>query len=70
MKIRYFIAALLLASSIAALFAADACVQYCQQTLKAAIELCNYPEKEPAALRECLDKARKNFDACKANCGR
>jgi hypothetical protein len=69
MKIRKLAATLLLASSVAAAYAASGCMELCQQTLKRDVALCNYPEKEAAALRECLATARKNFDACKTGCG-
>jgi hypothetical protein len=42
----------------------------CKQQNRAEVKLCNYPEKEPQALRECLATARNNFDACKQACGK
>jgi hypothetical protein len=42
----------------------------CKQKNRAAVQFCNYPEKEPKALRECLEQARRNFDACKQGCGK
>jgi hypothetical protein len=69
MKIREVVVILLLALSVAAVYAASACMQVCQEKNRAEVQLCNYPEKETAALRECLDTARKNFDACKQACG-
>ena len=68
MKIRGIIAALLFGYSAAAIYAG--CADICNEKLKIAVKLCNYPEKEPQALKECLATARKNYDACKqAACG-
>jgi hypothetical protein len=49
---------------------ADACMDVCKQQNRADVRACNYPEKEPQALRECLATARNNFDACKQACGK
>ena len=49
---------------------ADACMDVCKQKNRAAVQFCNYPQKEPQALRECLAQARANFDACKQACGK
>jgi len=49
---------------------ADACMDLCKQQNRTAVKWCNYPEKEPQALRECLATARNNFDACKQACGK
>ncbi len=49
---------------------ADACMDVCKQQNRAEVQACNYPQKEPQALRECLATARNNFDACKQACGK
>jgi len=48
----------------------NACMQYCKDENRTAVKLCNYPEKEPQELRQCLAAARNNFDACKQACGK
>jgi hypothetical protein len=48
----------------------DACMQICKDENRAKVKWCNYPEKEPQELRECLATARNNFDACKQACGK
>lgn len=48
----------------------DACMQYCKDENRNSVELCNYPEKEPQELRQCLATVRNNYDACKQACGR
>lgn len=48
----------------------NACMQYCKDQNRTAVKLCNYPEKEPQELRQCLAAARNNFDACKQACGK
>lgn len=47
-----------------------ACMQLCKDDNRIAVNLCNYPEKEPQELRQCLATARSNFDACKQACGK
>lgn len=69
MKIREVVVTLLFASSVVAVYAATSCMEVCQQKNRTEVQLCNYPEKEPEALRECLATARRNFDACKQACG-
>ena len=54
----------------AAVYADDACMQLCKEKNRIAVKLCNYPEKEPQALRQCLADARDAFDACKQACGK
>lgn len=51
-------------------YAADACVQVCQQRNRAEVRACDYPKKEPEAHRDCLATARSNFDACMQACGK
>ena len=46
----------------------NACVQLCQARNRDEVSWCNYPEKEPKALKECLATARRNFDACMQAC--
>jgi hypothetical protein len=48
----------------------DACMQYCKDENRTAVNLCNYPEKEPQEHRQCLAAVRNNFDACKQACGK
>ena len=54
----------------AGVYAADACMQVCQERNRAEVRACNYPERDSAALKECLATARSNFDACKQACGK
>lgn len=54
----------------AAVYADDVCMQLCKEKNRIAVKLCNYPEKEPQALRQCLADARDAFDACKQACGK
>lgn len=49
-------------------YAANACVELCQQKNRVAVDLCNYPKKEIKELTECLNTARRNFDACMQAC--
>lgn len=51
-------------------FAANACVQACQAESRRAVEFCNYPKREPQALKECLATVRWNFDSCMHACGK
>jgi hypothetical protein len=69
MKIRQVVVTLLLASSVAAVYAASTCVEVCNQQLKADVAACNNPPREAEELRQCLATARQNFDACKQACG-
>jgi hypothetical protein len=48
--------------------AQNACVQVCQQKNRRDVQICNYPAKEPQALKECLATVRSNFDACMQGC--
>lgn len=48
----------------------NACMQYCKDENRTAVKLCNYPEKEPQEVRQCLATARNNFDACMQACGK
>lgn len=54
----------------AMVYADNACMELCKEKNRIAVKLCNYPEKETQALRECLAAARNNFDACKQACGK
>jgi hypothetical protein len=69
MKLRSLVPAFFALVSTTAVYA-DACMDMCKQKNRAAVQFCNYPEKEPKALRECLEQARRNFDACKQGCGK
>ena len=71
MKIPEVVVTLVLASSVAAVYAASksACVEACNQTLKSDIAICGYPEKDnPQLYRDCLKTARDKFASCKNAC--
>ena len=56
--------------AVRANYAGNGCIEVCQEKNRAEVRACNYPEKEPEALRQCLATARNNFDACKQGCGK
>jgi len=71
MKIRKLVMTLLLAAFAAAVYAASACVDVCNQQLKADVWACNNPQREdPREVDNCLKTARANYDACKTACGK
>lgn len=75
MKTRPLFVAVVLAQpslliGVSAYAADNACVEMCKEQNRRAVKLCNYPEKEPKELRECLERVRANFDACMQPCGK
>ena len=51
-------------------YAGNGCTDVCAQKNRAEVRACNYPEKETAALKQCLATAKNNYDACKSACGK